>query len=117
MFVIQTNPDGFSDLTYKGDEISPEEIIYNLSGPISRHPTRTSIQITQYHHIEDYWGKYINHSCDPTVKVLGTALIAVKHIQDNDSITFDYNSNEDVVSHPFKCRCCDKLIMGKSITQ
>ena len=67
--------DGFKDLVYYGDDIGSDEIVYTLSGSIVSEPTQTSIQIAPSQHIEDNWGQYINHSCNPTVKVVGNKLI------------------------------------------
>lgn len=106
--------DGFKDLKYYGKTVQPNNLVYNLSGPILDRPTRTSIQISPAKHIEDEWGQYVNHSCNPSVRVDGNKLIAVKRINPGDSITFDYNETEDLMSNPFICHCCDKLVAGKS---
>ena len=103
----------FKDLKYYGDTVLLGDTIYNLTGSILPYPTRTSIQIGPSQHIEDYQGKYINHSCDPSVKVVNNKLIAVKQINNGDSITFNYNETEDTMSNPFTCHCCGKEISGK----
>ena len=107
------NQDGFKDLKYYGETVEADSVVYHLHGYILSSPTRTSIQIGPDQHIEDRLGIYINHSCHPTVKVVGNKLISIKQINYGDSITFDYDKTEDKVSHPFICNCCDKLIQGK----
>ena len=103
---------GVSSNTY----INKGSVVYELDGEYITDPTRTSIQTDSTSHIEDEIGKYINHSCTPNVKVVKDKskikLIALKDILSNLEITFDYNSTEYKVSHPFKCNCHGKLIKG-----
>ena len=114
MFLVADN-DGFKDLKYIGDNtLFPGDSVYVLSGELLKEPTRISIQIGPDEHIEDEWGQYVNHSCDPSVKIVNNQLIAVKQIEKGDSITFDYNVSEDHMSNPFYCNCCNKLIKGKN---
>jgi len=109
--VVEQN--GFNDLKYYGDGVQPDRTVYILTGPILEGPTRTSIQIGPSKHIEDDLGKYVNHSCHPSVKVVGNKLISITQINSGDSITFDYNKTETLMSNPFICHCCGKLITGK----
>ena len=108
------NDNDFMDLKYFGNDLLIGKIIYVLTGNIIKEPTRTSIQIAENNHIEDSFGRYINHNCDPNIKVIGINLIAIKEIKNGDSITFNYNDSEDIVSYPFLCSCCNKMIVGKS---
>ena len=115
MFKV-SNENKFRDLIYTGNQIIEEgELVYILLGPILDKPTRTSIQIGPDKHIEDDHGQYINHSCDPSVEIVGSKLIALTPINHGDSITFNYNRNEDFMANPFKCNCCQGLIRGKSV--
>lgn len=105
--------DTFCDLIYTGSEvINKGEIVLILEGDILDYPTRTSIHIGKDQHIEDDIGKYINHACDPTCRVENSTLVAVKQINHGDSITFDYNDSEVLMSDPFECNCCTKPIRG-----
>ena len=113
MFQI-SEQNGFKSLVYANeDSIEPNRVVYKLKGKILSQPTRTSIQIGKNLHIEDPWGQYINHSCDPNVQVVNNKLISLKPIQKGDTITFDYNQSEDLMATPFKCFCCGKIIGGK----
>jgi len=109
------NNGGFKDLKYIGPSIPPNTIIYKLTGDIKNKSTRTSIQIDTNKHIEDKWGQYINHSCYPSVKIINGNLVTIKELKTGNSITFDYNQNEDNMSDPFLCHCCNKLIAGKLV--
>jgi hypothetical protein len=113
---VSINVDGFKDLRYIGTkDIPPDTVVYQMSGRFIETPTRTSIQVGPNLHIEDTLGRYVNHSCDPTVKVVGTQLVSVKTICAGDSVTFNYNETEERVSNPFQCNCCGKIIIGKKI--
>ena len=87
------------------------ESIFTLTGPISDEQTRTSIKVGENLHIEDKFGAFINHNCDPTVKIQGRKVIAVKNIKHNDEITFDYSLNEGELVYPFVCVCCGSNIV------
>ena len=97
--------------------INKGSVVYELKGEYISDPTRTSIQIDSEGHVEDKFGKYINHNCTPNIKVVKDKskikLIALKDILSDMEITFDYNSTEYKISHPFKCNCHGKLIKGK----
>lgn len=111
-FIIVDN-EGFKDLAYLGSEVPGDTVIYTLSGTILNQPTKTSIQISKNEHIEDELGQYINHNCNPNVKIVDKYVISLKQISDGDSITFNYNDSEDKLSNPFICNCCNKEIIGK----
>ena len=113
MFKVNKVSRGFKSLRYYGEPIPPNTLVYVLSGCIYNQPTRTSIQIGPDQHIEDQWGQYINHKCDPSVRVINNKLISSKRINDGDHITFNYNESEDIMANPFMCNCCDKIISGK----
>lgn len=86
-----------------------------LDGPTLEFPTRTSIQVSQRKHIEDKIGAFINHSCNPTCRVEEYRIVAIKDIEADDQITFNYSENETIMASPFICACCNKLINGSLI--
>lgn len=100
---------------FTNEIIEKGEIAYQLEGKIVSEPTRTSIEIDNLYHIEDSFGMYINHSCNPSVKIYGKQLIAVKDIYPGDEITFDYNDHELIMNSPFTCHCCGRMIVGKEL--
>jgi len=89
------------------------ELLFELRGPIKAHPTPTSIQISQFKHIEDAYAQFINHDCSPSVSVVGRKVIAKHDLKLNEEITFDKNEIADHLQNPFVCSCCGKLIQGK----
>ena len=104
----------FNSLIYNSKTISKNTIIYKLSGIILDKPTRTSIQITEQSHIEDNFGRYMNHSCNPNCKIEHGCIVSLCNIMKGNEITFDYTKNETHMASPFYCFCCNKLIKGKS---
>ena len=91
------------------------DVVYEFEGEVSSVQTTTSIQISKYEHVEDSLMRYFNHSCDPNMEfVFGGEkfqLVAIKDIGERDEVTFDYRTTEELIHRPFKCRCCDNIIM------
>jgi len=79
-----------------------EQVVYTLEGNVLNYPTRTSIEIVPgLLHIEDLLGRYINHSFSPSCRIEGRKIIALRDIEVNDEITFNYNENESNMACPF----------------
>ena len=67
--------------------------------------------------------KNINHSCDPNCEVDGTGykiyVTAIKDIEENEELTYDYgfSYDEDYKQFPCKCRaknCCGYIVRSES---
>jgi len=124
--VVQTNIEqitqGYSGLAYTGSKprLGIDTVVLVLSGPVLQEPTRTSIQIGNEGHVEDVKGAMVNHSCDPTCKVIklhgSWVLITVKPVDVGDQITFNYNDSETSMSSPFVCHCCNRKIVGNRVS-
>ena len=101
-------------------KIKEKNLILLLSGDKSSNPTRTSIQIKNKH-LEHPKGGFINHHCDPNAEVLllkgeeAAFLIAKRNIKKGEEITFDYETTEKELSHPFKCNCHGRWITGSQL--
>ena len=106
-----TNKPGQSGIFAKRKFDANQTVLY-LSGEVLHRPTRTSIQVAKNKHIEDKIGAFINHNCNPSCKIDGHKVIAIKEINVDDEVTFDYSDNETVMAGPFICSCCNKLISG-----
>ena len=98
---------------YSNQKFNSGDIVLVLRGRIVTEATRTSIQVSDLDHIEDEIGHYINHHCDSTCKIDGKNVIAIRDINIDDEITFNYSQSENVIASPFICACCNKLISGK----
>jgi len=110
--------------------IEKGNIIAYLKGKTFSKPTRTSVQIKDKH-IEDLEGGYMNHHCDPSAEIrihddfigrnphnqnlpsLVALVVASRDIKKGDEITFDYETTESELSHPFNCDCHGKFIKGR----
>ena len=53
-------------------------------------------------HIVDKYGSFINHSFQPNVSIQGNLIIAIKNINIQDEITFNYNESEINMACPFE---------------
>ena len=87
-------------------------VIRKLIGKVQDSPTQTSIKIGEKQHIEDDFGAFINHSCNPNATILDGHLIAIEKINLGEEITFDYIKNEDALAAPFVCNECHNEING-----
>lgn len=90
------------------------EIILELKGAILEFPTRTSIQIGIDQHIEDPVGSFINHSFNPTAKIEKGRVVALTSLSKGQEVTFNYNSTEDKLAEPFKCKFTGEWVKGKN---
>jgi hypothetical protein len=86
------------------------DIVYTLSGEISSSPTRESIHIGNNRHIYDSVGIFINHSFMPNIYISDINIIALKDIEVNEEIAFNYNDTEMKMAAPFYVD--DKLVDG-----
>lgn len=114
MFMLQQGIQGEGVFTTV--KIPKGKTLFEMSGNILDHPTRTSIEIGKNKHIEDDIGIHINHSCTPNAKVnrRKRTFVSLRAIEANEEITFDYNQNETCMAEPFVCKCCNKMIRGKA---
>ena len=113
---IKTIKKGMKGL-FANEFIHKGGIIFILKGIHLPEPTRTSIRV-RGQNVEHYEGGFMNHHCDPNAAVIEIEdviqglVIAKKHIYKGEEITFDYETTEPKLAHPFKCNCHGKLIKG-----
>ena len=85
-------------------------------------PTKTSIQWgneMNIKHREDKIGRFINHSCSPTLRVDGAMpyLWAEKEILPNMPLTFNYIKNENNISNSFICDDCGLTVPRDTVCE
>ena len=136
MVVVKEINVGFSGL-FATEDIPKKSVIIKLQGDYLPFPTQTSIEIMKNNHIEDVFGRYINHHCSPNSRVLchfkdlmwndtyvhgyafhesaklSPVLLSEKDIKAGEEITIDYNDTEYELAEPFKCLCHGILIKGR----
>ena len=54
-----------------------------------------------------YNWQFLNHSCLPNCYIHFEEMVVVslRGIQEGEELTFDYNTTEFELSHPFECNC------------
>ena len=107
------NKNNFKSLISKKN-YNINKIIHKLSGNILSKPTRTSIEIEKNKHIEDDYGKYMNHSFIPNCKINNGNIVAIKKINKGDELTFNYNENETKMCCPFIDHNTKQKVNGKN---
>ena len=104
---------------FASKDFKNREIIFNLEGGITQHPTKYSIEVGDDENITDEFGQYLNHSCEPstTIERIKREVCATRDIAPGEELTFDYNSNEAEMASPFRCKCgaknCQQFIEGR----
>ena len=96
----------FSTCTYEKDEI-----IMKLDGYTTSYPTRESIYVGNGIHIDDPYGRFMNHSFTPTTKISGKNVIALTHLPIDTELTFNYNDSEINMACPFEVD--GQIVSGK----
>lgn len=106
------------------DAIAAGEVILTFGGRRVRRPDQYSVQIGPRTHIAapeeipwnervaEYGWRYLNHSCEPNAFIRGVELVAREDIPAGVEITFDYNTTEWDMSHPFTCLCGSPSCVG-----
>tara|TARA_R110002074_G_scaffold135267_1_gene279773 strand:+ start:413 stop:769 length:357 start_codon:yes stop_codon:yes gene_type:complete len=103
--MVYTKKEDGSWSVYARHTIKEGESVYTLKPFLSlSKPTRTSIQVREGLHVEDEVGQYINHSFQPTCKIDGFTVRALRDVMFGEEITFDYTLNESFISSPFVCK-------------
>ena len=89
--------------------------IHKLNGEIRSKPTKITIEIGYKRHIIDSYGMYMNHSFDPSCKIIYGCIIAIKDIKKGEELTYNYNDNETKLAYPFKDNITGELISGMKV--
>lgn len=56
----------------------------------------------------------INHSCEPNIGIKGRIMFyALKNIEKNEELTFDYSISEEEIDWTMKCNCGSRKCRGK----
>lgn len=97
------------------------EVVDTLRGMIKKRATRYTLQVGWNQHLDvakdapldrimaDHPWQFLNHSCEPSVRVQGRDLVAARPIKAFEELSFDYETTEWDMASPFTCRCgaCD----------
>ena len=96
----------------------PGDVITSFSaGAVLSEPTYLTVQVDVTKHImlQPEHLQYINHSCDPNVffDTYSMQVVALKHIDQGDEMTFFYPSTEWDMAQPFTCYCGSDKCLGQ----
>ena len=97
-----------------------EEIVIHFKADVVSHPKASAeaVNIDDKFSLDTKWlvpEAFINHSCSANTKidVIGFRYIAIKNINKNEEITYNYNTTEYDMGNGFKCECGSKNCLGK----
>lgn len=110
MLYIQYSVRVGGNATFTSDPIKKGEIVKVLTGKIGKCRSRETIEIGPNEHIYDGYGAYMNHSSNPSVKIEGRNVVAIRDIKADEEINFDYRKNESAISYPFVDRETGEVI-------
>ncbi|MFN9785894.1 MAG: SET domain-containing protein-lysine N-methyltransferase [Planctomycetia bacterium] len=93
------------------------QVVDTLRGMIKKRPTRYTLQVGWNQHLDvakdatherimsEHPWQFLNHSCEPSVRVQGRDLVAIRAIKAFEELSFDYETTEWDMASPFTCRC------------
>ena len=101
------------------------DTILNITGVQTPVKDRYSIQLAVDTHLMPFdadtveaqaeqcpW-MFTNHSCDPNVVIRDQMFIALRSIEPDEAITFDYETTEWEMAEPFQCACGAESCRGE----
>lgn len=91
------------------ENIFKEELVFAFQGKILGRPDKYSIQIDEHKHLSSLGNinDNLNHSCEPNgyIDFENLNFKALKNINKNEEITFNYLTTEWDISNKFECKC------------
>lgn len=99
------------------DPFAAGDTVIHISGIPTSTKDRYSIQVDADTHLMPFPAEsveaqaekcpwiFTNHSCNPNVVVRDSKFIALRAIEPNEAITFDYETTEWEMAEPFQCAC------------
>ncbi len=106
-------------------DIARGTLVFRLEGRESPKPTRYSVQVgpglhldpdfgrDEFEMVQKYFWRYLDHACEPTVRIIGRDVIALRDIAEDEGVTFHYCTTEYDMATPFDCRCGSPHCMGR----
>jgi hypothetical protein len=101
------------------------ERLFHIEGRPSRQPNRYSVQVDEDVHLNPFdapnaddltrrapW-QFMNHACEPTTRLQGTDVFAVRDLHAGEEVTFNYLTTEFHMAEPFACHCGSPRCLGR----
>lgn len=114
MLYIQYSTRVGDNATFTKFPIKKNEVVRILKGKISKNRSRQTIEIGHNQHIFDGYGAYMNHSSNPSVEIRGKYVIALRDIEADEEIHYNYKHNETGISYPFIDKETGEVIDGQN---
>lgn len=114
---VHTNAAGFRTLC-ADTVIAPGTVVYTMAElPIVTYNSRFNITKNdhEFFYTEGHPSSMTNHACDPNVafNYADWTMVAVKTIQPNEELRFNYLTTEFTMAEPFVCHCGSAMCYGK----
>ena len=105
--------------------VAKGEQLFTVDGTLTSTPNRYTVQIGHRTHVDvpaeygfeaildQFYWRFMNHSCDPTVFIRGRSVITLKPVTFGQDITFNYNTTEFDMAEPFACHCGSDRCIGQ----
>ena len=99
------------------EPVTAGRLLFTLEGELTPRPSRYSVQVGRDLHIDvpqptsfevmtrQYPWRFMNHSCEPSARIEGRTVIALREIPTGEQITFNYNTTEWELAEAFTCHC------------
>lgn len=110
---------------FANENVAAGQLVFTIEGELLRHPTRYSVQVGRDAHIDVIetssseisssrhpW-RFMNHSCEPTTRIVGRSVIALRDISAGEPVTFNYNTTEWEMAETFTCQCGAPRCLGE----
>lgn len=101
------------------------ERLFRMEGERTPRPSRYSVQVGVNLHLDigpgyamdemldRYLWRFMNHGCDPNVRIAGEDVVALRAIEPWEAVTFNYNTTEWDMAEPFQCLCGSPQCLGR----
>lgn len=111
--------------TVAARSIAAGEPILVVTGEMTAHPIRHSLQVGADEHVappaetttaermQHYPWAFLDHACEPNAAFRGRELVAIRPIRAGERITFHYATTEWDMAEPFACRCGSAQCLGE----
>lgn len=105
-------------------DIARDTHLFRITGRETPTATRYSVQVGATLHLDQecahdelelmhrYFWRFLDHACEPSVRILDREVIAIRDIAEGEGVTFHYCTTEWDMASPFECRCGSPRCLG-----
>ncbi len=105
--------------------VTEGEQLFHIEGRPGRQPDRYSVQVGEDIHLNPFdapdaddqtrrapW-QFMNHACEPSARLQGTDVFALRDLSAGEEVTFNYLTTEYQMAEPFSCHCGSPRCLGR----